>query len=172
MFNDDIYVTLLLGIFSCWILHNLSLSPACLRALGVVFYTQKQTILRAFTSCIPDIADLVSFCSCLQNKVIFAKLPPGFESNRGKSQGNMVKISLRFKSCAEKTRGFQTEWFLSKYKNFIDSDSLICRLAWARIFKLLKSPRIDCKEPIPPGCEAWRAGTTTLYSYSVPSPHR
>jgi hypothetical protein len=24
---------------------------------------------------------------------------------------------------------------------------------------------------LPPGCVAWRAGTTTLYSYSVPSPH-
>jgi hypothetical protein len=33
----------------------------------------------------------------------------------------------------------------------------------ARIFKLLRSPRIDSKEPIPPGCVAWRAGTTTLF---------
>jgi hypothetical protein len=29
-----------------------------------------------------------------------------------------------------------------------------------RIFKLLRSPRIDSKEPILPGCVAWRAGTT------------
>jgi hypothetical protein len=38
-----------------------------------------------------------------------------------------------------------------------------CQLlyTWARIFKLLRSPRIDSKEPIPPGCVAWRAGTTT-----------
>jgi hypothetical protein len=41
----------------------------------------------------------------------------------------------------------------------------------ARIFKLLRSPRIDSKEPIPPGCVAWRASTTTLF-YSDPSPHR
>ncbi len=33
----------------------------------------------------------------------------------------------------------------------------------ARIFELLRSPRIDSKEPIPPGCVAWRAGTTTLF---------
>ncbi len=29
----------------------------------------------------------------------------------------------------------------------------------ARILKLLRSPRIDSKERIPPGCVAWRAGT-------------
>jgi hypothetical protein len=40
----------------------------------------------------------------------------------------------------------------------------------ARIFKLLRSPRIDYKEPTPPGCVAWRAGTTTR-SNSVPGPH-
>ncbi len=33
----------------------------------------------------------------------------------------------------------------------------------ARIFKLIRSPRIDSKKPIPPGCVAWRAGTTTLF---------
>ncbi len=42
---------------------------------------------------------------------------------------------------------------------------------WARIFKLLRSPRTDSKEPTPPDCVAWRAGTTT-YSYSVPIAHR
>ncbi len=35
--------------------------------------------------------------------------------------------------------------------------------AWARIFKLLRSPRIDFKESIPPAYEAWRAGTATLF---------
>ncbi len=38
----------------------------------------------------------------------------------------------------------------------------------ARIFKLLRSPRIDSKEPILSGCVAWRQP----HSYSVPSPHR
>ncbi len=33
----------------------------------------------------------------------------------------------------------------------------------ARMFKLLRSCRIDYKKPIPPGCVAWRAGTTTLF---------
>ncbi len=33
----------------------------------------------------------------------------------------------------------------------------------ARIFKLLRRPRIDSKEPIPPAYIAWRAGTTTLF---------
>ncbi len=39
-------------------------------------------------------------------------------------------------------------------------------------FKLLRSPRIDSKEPIPPGCVAWRAGTTTLCLLGSYSPHR
>jgi hypothetical protein len=42
----------------------------------------------------------------------------------------------------------------------------------ARIFKLLRSPRIDSEESIPPAFVAWRAGTTTLFLYSVPNPHR
>ncbi len=42
---------------------------------------------------------------------------------------------------------------------------------WAQIFKLLRSLRIDSKEPIPPGCVALRASTKP-YSYSVPSPQR
>ncbi len=33
----------------------------------------------------------------------------------------------------------------------------------ARIFKLLWSPGIDSKEPIPPSDVAWRAGTITLF---------
>jgi hypothetical protein len=33
----------------------------------------------------------------------------------------------------------------------------------AEFFKLLRSPRIDSKEPIPPGFVAWRAGTTDLF---------
>ncbi len=41
----------------------------------------------------------------------------------------------------------------------------------SELLKVLRSPRIDSKEPIPPGCVAWRAGTKP-YSYSVPSPHR
>ncbi len=176
MFNDDIYVTLLLGIFSCWILHNLSLSPACLRALGVVFYTQKHAISRAFTSFIYRLYPRFTWNGGFSFWFLFTKL---FLKNflltvktiRGITRQNRQNISS-FKSWTKKLRGFQTVWFLSKYKNFIDSNSLICRLAWAQIFKLLRSPRIDSKGPIPPGCVAWRAGTTTLYSYSVPSPHR
>ncbi len=34
--------------------------------------------------------------------------------------------------------------------------------SWARIFKLLRSPRIDSKEQILPGCVAWRVVTTNL----------
>jgi hypothetical protein len=33
----------------------------------------------------------------------------------------------------------------------------------SRIFKLLWSPRIDSKEPIPPAYVAWLAGTITLF---------
>jgi hypothetical protein len=36
-----------------------------------------------------------------------------------------------------------------------------CRKGPRIIFKLLRSPRIDSKEPIPHDCVAWRAGTTT-----------
>jgi len=33
----------------------------------------------------------------------------------------------------------------------------------ARIFKLLRSPKIDSEEPIPPGCLAWRASKKTVF---------
>jgi hypothetical protein len=33
----------------------------------------------------------------------------------------------------------------------------------ARILKLSRGPRIDSKEPILPGCVAWRAGTAALF---------
>ncbi len=39
-------------------------------------------------------------------------------------------------------------------------------LSIARIFKLLRSRRIDSKEPIPPGCVAWRAGVTILFLHT------
>jgi hypothetical protein len=42
--------------------------------------------------------------------------------------------------------------------------------SFSRILKLLRSPRIDSKEPIPHGCVVRRAGTTTLFL--LPSPHR
>ncbi len=44
----------------------------------------------------------------------------------------------------------------------------------ARIFKLLRSPRVNSKESTPPAYVAWQDGTTTLFllRYSVPSPHR
>ncbi len=34
---------------------------------------------------------------------------------------------------------------------------------WARIFKLLRGPKINSKEPIPPPYVAWRAGKTSLF---------
>ncbi len=40
---------------------------------------------------------------------------------------------------------------------------VLSKMSRAQIFKLLRSPKIDSKEPIPPGCVAWRAGTTTLF---------
>jgi hypothetical protein len=33
----------------------------------------------------------------------------------------------------------------------------------ARIFKLLRSPRMDSKESVPPAYVAWWAGTSTLF---------
>jgi hypothetical protein len=48
-------------------------------------------------------------------------------------------------------------------------DSLV-GIRRSRILRRLWSPRIDSKESIPPAYGAWRAGTITLYSYSVPSP--
>ncbi len=34
---------------------------------------------------------------------------------------------------------------------------------WARIFKLVRSAKIDSKESILPAYVAWRTGTTTLF---------
>jgi hypothetical protein len=45
-------------------------------------------------------------------------------------------------------------------------------LSRARIFKLLRSPRTDSKEPIPPDCVACCGPVRQPYSYSVPSTHR
>ncbi len=42
----------------------------------------------------------------------------------------------------------------------------------AGIFERVWGPGINSKEWIPPAYVAWRAGTITGYSYSVPSPHR
>jgi hypothetical protein len=47
-----------------------------------------------------------------------------------------------------------------------------CLKNFLYLLKLLRSPGIDSNESIPPAYLASRAGTTTLYSYSVPSPHR
>ncbi len=59
---------------------------------------------------------------------------------------------------------FQPLLFLSSPYNII---------FWARIFKLLRSSRIDSKEPIPPGCVAWCGGPARQsYFYSVRCPHR
>jgi hypothetical protein len=35
----------------------------------------------------------------------------------------------------------------------------------ARIFKLLRNPKIDSKDSIPPACVVWRAGTTTFFLF-------
>ncbi len=53
-----------------------------------------------------------------------------------------------------------------------DADIPVTRSQRVRIFKLLRSPRIDSKEQTPPGCVTWRASIRQPYSYSVPSPHR
>jgi hypothetical protein len=45
-----------------------------------------------------------------------------------------------------------------------------CR-ARARIFKLLRSTRIDSKEPIPPRCMCPGGPVQQPFSYSVPRPH-
>jgi hypothetical protein len=39
----------------------------------------------------------------------------------------------------------------------------MCTVYRARIFKLSRSLKIDSKEPISPGCVAWRVSTTTLF---------
>ncbi len=58
------------------------------------------------------------------------------------------------------------------YKCVLRNTICQCRLQFrARFFKLLRIPRIDYKEPIPPGHVAWRP-VRQPYSYSLPSPHR
>ncbi len=66
---------------------------------------------------------------------------------------------------------WNTETVLLSFSGFKESISP-AYVARARIFKLLRSPRTDSKEPIPPGCVAWRGPVRQPYSYSVPSPHR
>ncbi len=40
----------------------------------------------------------------------------------------------------------------------------------ARIFKPLRNPIIDSKEPIPPSCVGWQAGSTTLFLHGSQHP--
>jgi hypothetical protein len=51
--------------------------------------------------------------------------------------------------------------FHVRYPSLILLGLITKGMSSARIFKLLRSPRIDSNEPIQPGCVAWRAGTTT-----------
>ncbi len=45
-------------------------------------------------------------------------------------------------------------------------------VTWARIFKLVRGPGLETKKSIPPAYVDWRAGTITLFLYSVPSLYR
>jgi len=63
-----------------------------------------------------------------------------FKSDHCRGSGPSRKTKVHGGTCTEETR--------------------------ARIFKHLWSPGTDSKEPIPPGCVAWRAGTTTLFLLS------
>jgi hypothetical protein len=61
---------------------------------------------------------------------------------------------------------YMTQFFLSIFNFF--NIVVTC----ADSFGVPASPGIDSKEWIPPAYEAWRAGTITLFLYSVPSPNR
>jgi hypothetical protein len=68
------------------------------------------------------------------------------------------------------------------FLKYIIQHCFICRTSYfavsenaeirARIFKLLRSARIDSKDSVPPAYVAWRGPVRQPYSYSVPNPHR
>ncbi len=52
---------------------------------------------------------------------------------------------------------FEAPFFNPSYTEAVrDEREIRMQEGLARIVKLLRSPRIDSKEPIPPGCVAWR----------------
>ncbi len=77
-------------------------------------------------------------------------------------RGSNIEITLVIsKSCGEVRTQNMFFWLGSK-DHWGTRRPVRCRLCWrtleisrARIFKLLRSPRIDSKEPIPPDCVAW-----------------
>ncbi len=76
----------------------------------------------------------------------------------------MLKVLDKYK---KKTSGWVVQKQLCKklwlFINVTYNVDEVYEAVRARIFKLLRAPRIDSKEPIPPDCVAWRAGTTTLF---------
>ncbi len=77
------------------------------------------------------------------------------------SRGDLINIKdpIRLESRAIKPVSIWVQFSLKQDA----STEYTWVLSWARIFRLLRSPRIDSKELIPPGRVAWRAGTTTLF---------
>jgi hypothetical protein len=59
----------------------------------------------------------------------------------------LVMLGLRLVTALIYT-DYRTDWRE-------DLQCWLLTVTWARIFKLLRSPRIDSKEPILPGCVAW-----------------
>jgi hypothetical protein len=81
--------------------------------------------------------------------------------------------SISRNRCLGSINVYKYGFRLHRLAEFIHWNRFLGSIQESPNFNLLRSPRIDSKEPIPPGCVAWRAGTITLfYSYSVPSPHR
>ncbi len=85
-----------------------------------------------------------------------------------------------FYSVADKLTHKSKEKFLVTYKRigrgvglssvYITTLGLVYVTNRARIFKLLRSTRIDSKDSIPPAYVAWRAGTTILFLLSSQPP--
>ncbi len=88
-----------------------------------------------------------SFCKMSYRRKSFCKKICNPKNGKLRKWQNFTVRSAKFSPSLSQSIFTYTTW-----KNII---------IWARIFKLLRSPRIGFRESIPPAYAAWRAGTIT-----------
>jgi hypothetical protein len=86
----------------------------------------------------------VGYCACVRVELVYCVCTRVQQVMKCKE--DLSYASLRF------------SWWSSRIPSLVAWTE-----CWAQIFKLFRNPGIDSQEPIPPGCVAWRAGTTTLF---------
>ncbi len=134
------------------------------------FYTVKRKLV---PSVLGDFLQNLNFFPTFQRKnyrrspLVF--LPSAPKKNYCSSDSILSFLRRRMLTASNLPR--TTAWVRAVHPSSSHSFTCANTKIRARIFKLLRSSRIDSKESIPPAYVAWRVGTTTLFLRSVPNPH-